>query len=214
MKEPRRAALGILSELSDDPLSEFSGLPTIEAFESAERSTLMKMIEKGVNSPYTSSAGRLFDAVASMLDICQKIEFEGQAAIALEHVAVRAGADSGSYHIEIENIGGIKALNWEPMIREILTDIRNEVSTSIISRRFHNSLIESIIEVARIIDEKRVVLTGGCFQNMLLLEGAYKELKENGFEPFRHRLIPPNDGGIAAGQIYAVACGATMKTGE
>ena len=214
VKEPRRAALGILSELSDDPLSEFSGLPTIEAFESAERSTLMKMIEKGVNSPYTSSAGRLFDAVASMLDICQKIEFEGQAAIALEHAAVRARADSGSYHIEIENIGGIKALNWEPMIREILTDIRNEVSTSIISRRFHNSLIESIIEVARIIDEKRVVLTGGCFQNMLLLEGAYKELKENGFEPFRHRLIPPNDGGIAAGQIYAVACGATMKTGE
>ncbi len=214
VKEPRRSALGILSDMFEDPFGEFPELPTMEAFTSAEQLNVMKMIKKEINSPRTSSAGRLFDAVASMLGICQKIEFEGQAAIALEYVAAQAPPDSGCYTIEIKHIDSIEILDWEPLVREILSDIHSGVHSPVIARRFHNTLIESIIGIAVRIAEKRVILTGGCFQNLLLLEGAYKGLEESGFQPFRHRLIPPNDGGIAAGQIYATACGIQMKTGE
>jgi len=96
-------------------------------------------------------------------------------------------------------------LDWEPLIRTVIEDVRNGIPLARISKKFHNTLVEAIIAVARRIAEERVVLSGGCFQNRVLLEGAVRRLEEEGFRPYWHQRIPPNDGGIALGQIVAAS---------
>ncbi len=94
-------------------------------------------------------------------------------------------------------------IDWEPMVRSILEDVRRSASTGRIAAKFHNTLADIIVRVAREIGEKRVVLTGGCFQNRHLAERAVRSLKTAGFNPYWHRSIPPNDGGLALGQVVA-----------
>ena len=96
-------------------------------------------------------------------------------------------------------------INWEKTIRAILDDIKDKVSIELISTKFHNTLSEIIIAVARQVNENRVVLSGGCFQNRYLTERTIKHLREEGFHPYWHQRIPPNDGGISVGQIFAAA---------
>ena len=95
-------------------------------------------------------------------------------------------------------------LDWEPMIREICSDLLQGVSAGTISSKFHNTLVEGIIQVARFSGEKRVALSGGCFQNKYLTERAIRRLREEGFQVYWHQRVPPNDGGIALGQVMAV----------
>ena len=96
-------------------------------------------------------------------------------------------------------------VDWEPMIRAILQDVGDAIPLARISIKFHNTLVEMIVEVARRVAEQRIVLTGGCFQNKYLLEHAVRRLEEEGFRPYWHQRIPPNDGGIALGQIFAAS---------
>jgi len=93
--------------------------------------------------------------------------------------------------------------DWEPAIRALLDDLRAGVPVSVLSARFHETLVEVIIDVARRVAIPRVALSGGCFQNMFLTERTVKRLEFEGFQPYWHQRIPPNDGGIAAGQIFA-----------
>jgi hydrogenase maturation protein HypF len=143
----------------------------------------------------TSSAGRLFDAVASLIGLRQRANYEGQAAMELEFEAQRGIDDA--YEIECGEI-----VNWEPMIRAMLED-RSPVG--IIAAKFHNTLVEAIVRVARRVGERNVVLTGGCFQNRYLTERAVLRLRNEGFKPYWHQRVPPNDGGIALGQVVAAA---------
>jgi hydrogenase maturation protein HypF len=109
-----------------------------------------------------------------------------------------------SYHLLLDRIAGKPwILDWESLINDIIKDITTGEKTSMISARFHNALAEGIVSVAELTGEKRVVLSGGCFQNVYLAERTADLLRKRGFTPVLHRKIPPNDGGIAPGQIFA-----------
>jgi hydrogenase maturation protein HypF len=143
--------------------------------------------------------GRLFDAVASLLNLRQIVRFEGQAAMDLEFAADVA-AQVKSYILRVGDV-----VDWEPMIREMLAEIAENTPASIIAARFHVTLAEMIVAVARRASEKCVVLSGGCFQNRPLTEFTVERLRASGFRPYWHQRVPPNDGGIALGQILAAA---------
>jgi hydrogenase maturation protein HypF len=156
-----------------------------------------------VNSPVTSSAGRLFDAVASLIGLRQIVNFEGQAAMDLEFLTDKINTDE-TYKFTIENKKSLNIIDWSPLISGILEDVRHNTISPIIAAKFHNTLTEIIVMVAKKIKQNRVVLSGGCFQNRYLMERTVKRLHEEGFRPYWHQRVPPNDGGIALGQTYAV----------
>jgi hydrogenase maturation protein HypF len=204
VKQPRRAALGLLYEIFGDTAFDMQELAPIQAFSAQELSVLKMMLAKRINTPHTSSAGRLFDAVAATLSLRQQSSFEGQAAMDLEFVIDGVELDD-FYNFEMQDYGEEKVVDWAPMVRGILDDLRADVSVRVISTKFHNTLAEIIAAVARRVGEERVVLTGGCFQNKYLTERAIHRLRSEGFRPFWHQQIPPNDGGIALGQVLAVS---------
>lgn len=205
VREPRRVALSLLFELFGSSVAQMDDLEPLRAFASAERSTLVRMIERRINAPRTSSVGRLFDGVASMIGIRQVTSFEGQAAMELEY-SIEPTDDA--YPIEVKR-GEPAVIDWAPMLSALVADVRSGVPRGMIAARFHNGLAESIVTTASIAGEQTVVLSGGCFQNRYLLERAVARLHAAGFLPVWHQLLPPNDGGIALGQLYAV-----LRTGE
>jgi hydrogenase maturation protein HypF len=197
IREPRRAALGLLYEL--DSMRAFDRMAP--HFSEPEMNLLEAALRKQVNCPRTTSVGRLFDAVASLLGFCQVNRFEGQAAIALEQAA--AEFQSGqSYEFRIlDKLPSV--IDWQPMIEQLLADIP-ACHPGLIARKFHNTLAAMIVAIAEQADEQAVVLSGGCFQNALLTEQASGRLKSAGFRVYCHEKIPPNDGGLSLGQLYAV----------
>jgi len=202
--EPRRTAVGLLYEIFGDDTFRSDKFKPLQQFTPMEKDILHKMLKQNINAPVTSSAGRLFDSVASLLGLAHKNRFEGQAAMLLEHsIDKTKTADRYNFIIEGQNVPYI--VDWEPLLKDIFTDIEKNVPPGLISARFHNTMAEIIVAVAEKIGEKRVLLTGGCFQNKYLTEKASNLLEAAGFEVYRHRWIPPNDGGIAAGQILAAA---------
>lgn len=209
IKEPRRAALGVLYEIFGNALFERSDLMPVRAFSHAEAPVLARMLERAVNSPLTSSAGRLFDAVAAIAGLRQRVSFEGQAAMELEFAATGNDAD-GEYPFKLSNrrteTGNPELIvaDWEPAILAMIQDLKRDVPVGTVAARFHRTLVEVIVAVARRVALERVALSGGCFQNRILTERAVRRLETEGFRPYWHQRIPPNDGGIALGQIVAV----------
>lgn len=159
---------------------------------------LIKMIKKNINSPLTSSMGRLFDGISSILNICHKNTYEGEAAIRLEKIAKR---DDKFYKFIIKD----NLIYFDDVIRNITKDLKMGIDKGLISYRFHkgiSNLIKEIIEIERgKRDFKFVVLSGGVFQNILLLELAYENIKELGLNPLVHRRLPTNDQCISLGQV-------------
>ena len=204
IKEPRRAAIGLLYELFGDALFGMDELAPVRAFSPRERGILQGMLAKQINAPRTSAAGRLFDAVAAILGLHLGPQFEGQAAMELEWAGAGFETDD-AYPVRISEEPSTLVLDWEPLIWEILADVREGIPVGEISVKFHNALVEGIVAVAGQIGEERVVLTGGCFQNRYLTECAVARLRVEGFRPYWHQRIPPNDGGIALGQIVAAS---------
>jgi hydrogenase maturation protein HypF len=202
VKEPRRTALAILFEIWGQDGLEDEGLAPVAQFSKTERGLIRQMLAKGISAPVTSSAGRLFDAVASLLGIRQVVTFEGQAAMELESVI---GSEvTEAYPFKLSNAVP-QIIDWAPMISEILIDLQRGISPAVISAKFHNTLADIVVEVARQVVTPKIVLTGGCFQNRYLLEQAVQRLSQAGFKPYWHQRVPPNDGGIALGQIAAAA---------
>jgi hydrogenase maturation protein HypF len=203
IREPRRAALSVLYALGLDAAS------MAPAFDAAELATLTSMLQKGFNSPSTSSAGRLFDALAGLLNICQINSFEGQAAMALESLAEQADeTDAKVYHCELLEDESVLRVDWRPLFRALLNDAQHGVSVPQLAYRFHSSLADAILHVVQQQNITTVVLSGGCFQNRLLLELSNIRLQQAGFNVYWPQQIPPNDGGLALGQLV----GAAMKT--
>lgn len=207
VREPRRSAAGLLYELLGPQVFDREDLPPIRTMDRRQRAVIRRMIERRLNTPLTSSMGRLFDAVASLLDLRQVTRYEGQAAMELEFLA--DGRPAGSpYPFDVSNPPTAETpwvIDWGPMLLGILNDIRIGADHRHIAARFHDTLVEMIVAVARESGECRVVLTGGCFQNERLLESAVHRLADEGLEPYWHRHVPPNDGGIALGQAVAAA---------
>lgn len=200
IKEPRRSLTGILFEIAGVSfVNEFSDL--IEnKFTSAEIGILLNMLSKKINSPVTSSAGRLFDAVSSLLGICDRTNYEGQAAMMLEFAADLN--EKGSYPFEIKETDKL-IIDWQPILISMINDLRKDINSSFISTKFHNTLAKVILEIVKRSELNKVVLSGGCFQNALLTERTINLLQENKYKVYWHQRIPPNDGGIALGQIAA-----------
>jgi len=155
-------------------------------------SKVRNMLERKINVVPTTSVGRLFDAIASITGLAQQNRFEGQAAMLLEN-------EIGS--LRTEEAYPLACGDWAPLIREVLRDKREELPISRIAARFHNALVNWIVEVAAKSELKQVVLSGGVFQNRYLTERAAAMLESRGFVVHTHRQVPPNDGGIALGQV-------------
>ncbi len=228
VKEPRRTALALLWELYGEAALTQDHLPPIQSFTPTEKQLLGQMLAKPFNAPLTTSAGRLFDGVAALLALHQQTSFEGQAAMALEYLADKRVTDAYQLPVVKDEGGRMKdegrrmkdgknkhpsfiphpsslILDWLPMLDALLQDLRTGVDAAVISARFHNGLIEAIVATAKLIGEANVALSGGCFQNRFLTEGATRKLRQAGFKALLHRQVPPNDGGISLGQIAVAA---------
>jgi hydrogenase maturation protein HypF len=227
VREPRRAALGVLFELFGTRAIERINLAPVASFSESGRAIIDRMLCRVINSPVTSSAGRLFDAVSALVGIRQTATFEGQAAMELEFAAdqippsplCQRGArgdlptgdraewqsTSESYPIEVMERDGVLVVDWGPTILTLIEDLGRNVPVRRMARAFHDALVQAIVSVAERVGETCVVLTGGCFQNRYLTERALARLVASGFRVYRHRSVPPNDGGLALGQALA-AC--------
>ncbi len=208
VREPRRSALGLLFAAYGRDALEMTDLAPVAAFTQAERATLAVMLERGLNAPLTSSAGRLFDAIAALTGLRQRSSYEGQAAAELEWAADACPARARrSYAFPV--VAGAPAsprvVDWRPALGEILADVRRGEPAGQIAHAFHHGLAAAIAEVAVHVGEREVVLTGGCFQNALLSEAAIEQLRRKGLTPHWHQSVPPNDGGIALGQAMWAA---------
>ena len=198
-RQPRRSALAVLHSIYGDNLPV---LPLLNSFKVAELALLKQMLAKHVQSPTSSSAGRLFDTVASILDLCHINRFEGQAAMRLEQLASKSQIqETYSYTISDETPA---IVDWRPMIEAILADL-DQLTKADIAAKFHHTLAQIITEMAVRTGQAKVVLSGGCFQNALLAELTLERLTDRGFTVYRHGNVPPNDGGLAVGQLYAAA---------
>jgi hydrogenase maturation protein HypF len=205
VKEPRRSALGLLHEILGDELWEQRDL--LANFTDPETRTLRSMLNHRVNSPITSSAGRLFDGVAALIGLRARSTFEGQAAMELEFAVTPDVTDGYPFLVrETEPL----VIDWEPAIRALLDDRAQRVANGMMAARFHNLLANAILAIAQRCNQPKVVLSGGCFQNRYLAERVIHQLLAAGFQPYWHQRMPPNDGGIALGQ----ACLATSPIRE
>jgi len=213
IREPRRSALGLLYEVFGESIFDRAEWAPVGTFSSQERNILIQMLQKQINSPMTSSMGRLFDAVSSLLDIRQTITYEGQAAMELEPDVLASDLYSSEmcYPFDIQQQAAVAILDWKPMLRALLEDLKQNVPRSTVSVKFHNTMVEMIVAMAYQVGEKQIALTGGCFQNRCLTERAVYRLRAEGFEPYWHYQIPPNDGGISVGQIIGAQRALKMK---
>jgi hydrogenase maturation protein HypF len=218
VREPRRSAFGLLYEIFGERTLDLSGPRFAESLSRRELELLGQMVARRIHAPWTSSAGRLFDAVASIVGLRQRVNYEGQAAMELEF-ALDETADSQPYPFALnrrmemrlppDRLPDLDAngriINWEATILAVLADIERKAAIGRISRRFHDTLVEMILSVAVHVGIERVVLTGGCFQNVYLTSRTVQRLQAAGFRPYWHQRIPPNDGGIAVGQAVAAS---------
>ena len=193
IQEPRRVALSLLFEIFDDAAFDMMDFD----FSISEKSLLKMALSKNVNCPKTSSVGRLFDAVASLLELCHVNQYEGHAAMLLENYASECETPD-FYDFEICE----KIINWQSMILQLLDDKKTQ-SISYCAAKFHNTLAKICVEIARLANQKNIVLSGGCFQNALLTKKVFDELTAANFVVHTHQNVPPNDGGLALGQLYA-----------
>ena len=227
VREPRRSALGLL--WAADLLAHPGAAAVQAAFHSEDHRLLRQAIAAGCNTPWCSSAGRLFDAVASLLDRVQQASHDAHAGLLLQAAADRAPAQVGAYPLPLREArsgwsgpaapgakdkGILPWLDWQPLLEALLDDIAAGQPVEFCAARFHAGLIEGLAEAvvqlagpeaaARDRTSPSLLLAGGCFQNRLLLEGLIAALRQRGFRPHWAEQLPGNDGGLAAGQILAL----------
>ena len=204
--EPWRAALSVC-EIA------LGREPAIARFPARrnEAALLLQAAQAGLNAPITTSMGRLFDAVAALSGLRETVGYEGQAAIEFEQLADEH--EQGSYHFVIDQTPQGSVYDWRPVVREIAGDIAAGIPLGLVSMRFHRALADLIGQAAERIRRETgcgiVALSGGCFQNELLLSLSAATLAERGFTMVTNRLIPCNDGGISYGQ--AAVCAALLQ---
>jgi hydrogenase maturation protein HypF len=204
IRRPYRLAYAYLCALG----GEIPDLPFLLQIPDEERAVIAAQVARRINTPLTSSCGRLFDAVAALLNLCGTITFEGQAAIALEMIA--AGEPGDPYPFSIREEDGRRQVTLDGLFSALVSDAMSGVGLPQIAARFHHTVACVVRDVAALISRqtgiREVVLSGGCFQNRLLSDLTFALVTESGLRCFTHRQVPCNDGGIALGQA-AVAHG-------
>jgi len=193
---------------------KYRDLAIIKFLENKNPKLLNQIIEKGINSPLTSSVGRLFDAVAAAIGICpEQCSYEGQAAIEMEAIAdtniLNNDKETLNYSFKLEKSANIYYIDTSPTWREILDDIKQHISSSEIAAKFHQSLaIAMVTTVKKLRQEhefKQIVLTGGVFQNQILLKQVKMRLEKLEINVLTHSIVPTNDGGLSLGQSVIAA---------
>jgi hydrogenase maturation protein HypF len=211
IKKPYRITLGyLLSLLGKDSLNP--DLDCLQGISSAELEIIGKQVKDGINTPLSSSMGRLFDAVAALIGVRGEIDYEGQAAIELEMLAYDGRAEAGDlclpYSIQKED--GVYMVRLAALFETVITQLKGRVPPAIIAASFHNTVAGMVVDVCRQIgldaDIETVALSGGVFQNRLLLTALLPRLEKAGFKVIIHRHVPTNDGGISLGQAVVANC--------
>jgi hydrogenase maturation protein HypF len=212
IKKPWRMAVSALHEACGDHFVKMD-LAFLEGIPRDQLDVLIRMIRQGINSPLTSSCGRLFDAVAAIAGLRNHVAYEGQAAVELE--AAAEGDMERVYPFEIQEKDGLQQFSTGPIIKSVVRDVQEGCSIGLISATFHNTLVTLFVEVCQRVRASRnlqkVVLSGGCFQNARLLVQLTRALEAQSFEVYSQAAVPSNDGGIALGQ--ALAADAIYKAG-
>jgi hydrogenase maturation protein HypF len=199
IRQPWRAALAYLRATFGTEATSMA-LPLFREIPETQIAFVDKMLARGIQTVQTSSCGRLFDAVSSIIGLRHEVTYEGQAAIELESVASETAE---TYPFRITARDPCQA-DMSPTIQAIVSDLGRKVPVTVISGRFHRTVAQVVVEGCQRIREldglNRVCLSGGTFQNLLLLNHAVSGLRQRGFEVFVHRRVPPNDGGLSLGQ--------------
>jgi hydrogenase maturation protein HypF len=205
IKEPWRMAESYLYHLKQngiDPDNKKDGSEMLKNVKNIDREMILHMLSRKINTPLTSSMGRLFDAVAGLIGFVGEITYEGQAAIELEYMAEKD--TETSYNFELKDLDGEFNICVNETIKGIIDDVENKVSKSVISAKFHNTVSDIIcrccLKIRKDTGLKRVALSGGVFQNIILLEKSIEKLKSEDFEVYIHSRVPTNDGCISLGQ--------------
>ncbi len=202
IKKPYRTALGYLLALGMAEGLEHSSITKVYA---EELDIIRAQVERGLNTPLTSSMGRLFDAVAALTGIREVIEYEAQAAIELEMRACDAPGETGAYPFAVGEEDDVSIIKVRDLLAAVISDIKNKTPQAVVAARFHHTIAEMITEVCKKISSqtglKAVALSGGVFQNRLLSGEAARRLESAGLTVYTHRQVPPNDGGISLGQV-------------
>jgi len=199
MREPRRVALGLLHQLAPDRAARFAA----HAFDAGAARVLLAMLARGVGAPKTTSVGRLFDGIAALAGLRALASFQGQAATELEQAADGfADEPQDAYPL---SPGDPAQADWRPLVRAVVDDRARGVAVGAVSARFHAALAGVAVTIARAAGVERVALAGGCFQNERLVRAVRAGLEARGFVVLVPQLYPPNDGGIALGQLAVAA---------
>ena len=201
-KRPYRIAIAYLLTLLGPEILNHD-LPFIRAAGDGEIRLIQRQIQQKINTPLTSSMGRLFDAVSALLGIRRVIDYEAQAAIGLEMEAY-AGSAPGNYDMDIIRNDDIYEIKIAGLLSQVVSDFKNKKPASAISSQFHNTIVKMIVDMCLRIRQdtgmEKVALSGGVFQNRLLLRETVPALTSAGFDVYTHRQVPCNDGGISLGQ--------------
>jgi hydrogenase maturation protein HypF len=205
--EPWRMAVSHLVKNYGNDAHSFD-LPFLKDIDSRKLQVVLQMMEREIHSPRTSSCGRLFDAVASLIGLRNSVTYEAQAAIELE-MAAHNSTDEGAYPFDLAKEGSLWKIGTRSLFDWLIADLRKQVSIPDMSRRFHNGLALVMADVAVKIREERnlnrVCLSGGCFQNVLLFEFMVNALRNQNFDVYFHSKVPAGDGGISLGQALVAA---------
>lgn len=216
IRKPYRMALGALHALFGGAI-DLTGLPLAQT-DPVEAGLIAGQVDRRLNTPLTSSAGRLFDAVSALAGVRFEVDYDAQAAIELEACAWEAQGETGRYPYTVARESGLWVVQWQELFAAVLSDLRGQVATPIIARKFHNTLAEMTAAVCgRIAAERnigRVVLSGGVFANRLLSRLVSTALGEAGLEVLTHREVPGNDGGISLGQAVVAHFKAREEKGD
>ena len=204
IKKPFRTAISyILSLLGETALRQ--DLPFLKGIDSMEIDIIRQQIEKRINSPLTSTCGRLFDAVSALIGVRGEVEYEAQAAIELEMLAYNEIGETGGYPFTIVEQDGLSLIKLQDLFSAIIHDLQDDTPQARIAAKFHNTVARMATELCQVISDKtgitQVVLSGGVFQNRLLLGKAVSLLEVSGFKVYTHRQVPTNDGGVSLGQV-------------
>ena len=212
IREPWRMAVSYLAHHFGREFLKLN-IPFVQRLDRSKVELILRMMEHGVNSPLTSSCGRLFDAVAALIGIRQQINYEAQAAIELE-MAIgtlenASAEEKPPYPIKLEPEDDCWIIGTRPLFEAVLDDLGRSVSVATISRRFHDGLVEGFVELATVLRWKsalnRVCLSGGTFHNIYLSQRLEARLSEAGFEVFTQKEVPSGDGGLSLGQALVAA---------
>jgi hydrogenase maturation protein HypF len=183
-------------------------VPFVQHLDPATVKVLLKAMERNINSPLTSSCGRLFDAVAALAGIRREVNYEAQAAIELE-MAMDVGSNQPAYALEIAEENGQLIFRTRRLFSELVRDLEKSTPAGVISARFHLGLVKALAEGAEVLRRRtqlgRVCLSGGSFNNRFLLEQLQTRLRAAGFQVFTHSEVPAGDGGLSLGQALVAA---------